>query len=90
MDEIFPAGWKIIFSSQAGAECLRATSTHHLSHLQVAQIGVGQLVELENVLANWFAKHAVVAAIVRPDHYIYGVCANANDVMQQLDALKLL
>jgi 3-(3-hydroxy-phenyl)propionate hydroxylase len=58
--------------------------------LQVAQIGVGQLVELENVLANWFAKHAVVAAIVRPDHYIYGVCANANDVMQQLDALKLL
>jgi 3-(3-hydroxy-phenyl)propionate hydroxylase len=69
---------------------LRATSTHHLPHLQVVQLGVGQLIELENVLANWFSKHDAVAAIVRPDHYIYGVCVDAQDVMHQLDTLKLL
>jgi len=90
MDEIFPAGWKVIFSKDAGSDVLSAVTNHHLPHLQVAQLGVGQLVELENVLANWFSKHAVLATIVRPDHYIYGVCINANDLAQQLDALKLL
>jgi 3-(3-hydroxy-phenyl)propionate hydroxylase len=89
MDEIFPAGWKVIFSKEAGADCLLAAADHHLPHLQVAQLGVGQLVELENVLANWFSKHAVVAAIVRPDHYIYGVCADLKDVTQRLEALRL-
>jgi len=89
MDEIFPAGWKIIFSKEAGENCLHAAAHHHLPHLQVAQLGVGQLLELENVLTNWFSKHAVVAAIVRPDHYIYGVCADLKDVAQQLEALRL-
>lgn len=89
MDEIFPAGWKIIFSKEAGENCLHAAAHHHLPHLQVAQLGVGQLLELENVLTNWFSKHAVVAAIVRPDHYIYGVCADLKDVAQQLEVLRL-
>jgi len=30
-----------------------------------------------------------VAAIVRPDHYIYGVCTNAQDIAQQLENLTL-
>jgi 3-(3-hydroxy-phenyl)propionate hydroxylase len=68
---------------------LHAAATHHLPHLQVAQLGVGQLVELENVLTNWFSKHAVVAAIVRPDHYIYGVYADLKDLARQLEALRL-
>jgi 3-(3-hydroxy-phenyl)propionate hydroxylase len=32
--------------------------------------------ELDGVLARWFARHGCHAAIVRPDHYVYGV---AND-----------
>ena len=90
MDEVYPAGWKVIFSKDAGANCERACAHHHLPHLQVAQLGVGPLIELENVLNNWFIKHAVVAAIVRPDHYIYGVCADLESVAQQLDGLKLI
>jgi 3-(3-hydroxy-phenyl)propionate hydroxylase len=90
MDEVYPAGWKVIFSKDAGANCERACAHYHLPHLQVAQLGVGPLIELENVLNNWFIKHAVVAAIVRPDHYIYGVCADLESVAQQLDGLKLI
>ena len=90
MDEVYPAGWKVIFSKDAGANCERACAHYHLPHLQVAQLGVGPLIELENVLNNWFTKHAVVAAIVRPDHYIYGVCADLESVAQQLDGLKLI
>jgi 3-(3-hydroxy-phenyl)propionate hydroxylase len=29
--------------------------------------------ELDGVLARWFARHGCHAAVVRPDHYVYGV-----------------
>ena len=90
MDEVFPAGWKVIFSKNAEPDCFSVAMHHHLPNLQVAQLGVGQLIELENVLDNWFSKHAVVAAIVRPDHYIYGVCNKLENLTQQLDELKLV
>jgi 3-(3-hydroxy-phenyl)propionate hydroxylase len=32
--------------------------------------------ELDGVVAGWLARHRVHAAVVRPDHYVYGV---AND-----------
>ena len=89
MDEIFPAGWKIIFSKEVTADCVQTASKHYLPALQLAQLGVGQLLELEGVLESWFSKYAVVAAIVRPDHYIYGVCTNAQDIAQQLENLTL-
>jgi 3-(3-hydroxy-phenyl)propionate hydroxylase len=34
-------------------------------------------VETEGVLARWFESHNCVAALVRPDHYVYGVAADA-------------
>jgi 3-(3-hydroxy-phenyl)propionate hydroxylase len=45
--------------------------------------------ETEGVLAQWFARHAVMAAIIRPDHYIYGVAAEVASLIRQLKALKL-
>jgi 3-(3-hydroxy-phenyl)propionate hydroxylase len=32
-----------------------------------------QASELDGVLARWFARHGCHAAVVRPDHYVYGV-----------------
>jgi len=42
------------------------------------------VVETEGVLAAWFAKHECVAAIVRPDHYVYGVARDAATLGEQL------
>ncbi len=39
--------------------------------------GVWCVSECEGVLSRWFARHACAAAIVRPDHYVYGVAADA-------------
>ena len=43
--------------------------------------------ETEGVLARWFAYHECTAAIVRPDHYVYGVATTAADIRRQLAAL---
>jgi len=89
MDEVYPAGWQIIFSAQAGEEFFQAAKKHHLPSVQVAQLGTAQLKETEGVLSDWYAKHAVIAAVVRPDHYIYGVYSHAMELADALEALHL-
>lgn len=44
----------------------------------------GGLQETGDVLAGWFGKHACAAAIVRPDHYVYGVASTAEELGRQL------
>jgi 3-(3-hydroxy-phenyl)propionate hydroxylase len=34
-------------------------------------------VERDGVLRDWFARHALHGAIVRPDHYVWGAAADA-------------
>ncbi|WP_407117772.1 bifunctional 3-(3-hydroxy-phenyl)propionate/3-hydroxycinnamic acid hydroxylase [Bradyrhizobium sp. LMG 9283] len=40
----------------------------------------GVLEESEGVLADWFDRHGVVAAIVRPDHYVFGTARNPAEL----------
>ena len=42
-----------------------------------AGAGPRALQERDGVAATWFARHGVHAAIVRPDHYVFGVAADA-------------
>jgi 3-(3-hydroxy-phenyl)propionate hydroxylase len=36
--------------------------------------------ERDGVLAAWFARHGIAAALVRPDHYVFGVAREAGGV----------
>ncbi|PXF29112.1 FAD-binding monooxygenase [Pokkaliibacter plantistimulans] len=83
MDQQLGHGWRLIsLADSAGAvnEQLRA-----LLSLTVARLGSDQLTEQDNVLAGWFDRHQVTAALVRPDNYVYGTAATheALQVMQQ-------
>mgnify|MGYP000057633062 FL=1 len=89
MDDVHPAGWKIVFSAKAGDDVMQAAQHHHLPVLLSLKLGSPELTEAEGVLGKWFETHDVQAVIVRPDHYIYGVCRTAQDVATQLDGLKL-
>ena len=53
----------------------------------VAAGGVLCINETDGVLARWFSRHACVAAIVRPDHYVYGVATGAEQLDAQLSLL---
>ena len=46
--------------------------------------GALSVTECDGVLARWFAQHQCAAAIVRPDHYVYGVSASAAELDQHL------
>jgi 3-(3-hydroxy-phenyl)propionate hydroxylase len=41
--------------------------------------GVMKLAEADGILAAWFERHACEAALVRPDHLVYGVARTLED-----------
>jgi 3-(3-hydroxy-phenyl)propionate hydroxylase len=51
-------------------------------------MGSGDWQECDGIVDDWFARHACVAAIVRPDHYVYGVAATAAELGSELQALQ--
>src|SRR5207244_9772153 len=47
----------------------------------------GEFEESEGVAGQWFERHGCTAAIVRPDHYVYGVAHGAAELDRQREAM---
>jgi 3-(3-hydroxy-phenyl)propionate hydroxylase len=43
--------------------------------------------ELDGVLERWFARHGCCAALVRPDHYVYGTAASGTALYELVAGL---
>jgi 3-(3-hydroxy-phenyl)propionate hydroxylase len=78
MDEVFGNGWRLV-----GAAGVDAPADGAFPGLRTVSLAAVQ--ESDGVLADWFARHGVVAALVRPDNYVYGVAASAGDMGALLD-----
>lgn len=44
--------------------------------------------EKDGVLSAWFERHGAVAALVRPDHYVFGAARNIEALRQQIADLR--
>ncbi len=89
MDDVLGSGWRLILAANAGMDAAQAARLGALPNLKVAKLGTPELTEAEGVLARWFERHGVMAAIVRPDHYVYGVTDSEQALIQQLTELRL-
>ncbi|RDI26186.1 3-(3-hydroxy-phenyl)propionate hydroxylase [Pseudacidovorax intermedius] len=77
MDALLDPGWRLVMAAgvplpEGGFDGLRILS-------------LGEQPETEGVVRDWFARHAAVAALVRPDHYVFGTAARAGDIGALLD-----
>ncbi len=87
MDDVVGCGWRLVLSRQADAELKRVVRRLVRPGLRVVQLGVDGFDEQDGVVAHWFERHRCSAALVRPDHYVYGVASAADELTAQLDAL---
>jgi len=99
-DAVVGDGWRIIFAndeplSPSLSEALRlhdirVVQLHRDAHATVAQIDhePRRIVELDEVLEKWFAKFDCIAAVVRPDHYVYGVVKDQEQLLPLLAGLS--
>lgn len=86
MDDRLGRGWRVIVASN---QPLPDPAPRALADWRIVRLGDAGFRETEGVLAQWFARHAAIAAIVRPDHYVYGVASDAAALVRQLAALRL-
>ncbi|WP_321842076.1 bifunctional 3-(3-hydroxy-phenyl)propionate/3-hydroxycinnamic acid hydroxylase [Paraburkholderia bannensis] len=80
-------------AKRIGAQLIALAPDGDVQHVQHAAVlpdtDTHRVVEIEGVLAAWFQRNECRAAIVRPDHYVYGVAADATSLaatLAQLDA----
>ncbi len=73
MDEHAGAGWRIVL----GAELATQPTPSGLMRLT---LGEGAMHDAEGVVARWMQRHACHAALVRPDHCVYGTAATADEL----------
>lgn len=88
MDDLLGAGFQLMLRHAPDAgllaswhDALAALQAQVVSFADAAPTaGVRQFIEADQVVAGWFARHGCEAALVRPDHVVYGVAAQMDQV----------
>jgi 3-(3-hydroxy-phenyl)propionate hydroxylase len=76
MDDAVGAGWRLVWRDSASA--------HDAALPGLRALALPALGEVDGVLAAWFEKHRCAAALVRPDHYVFGTAAHSAGVPELL------
>jgi 3-(3-hydroxy-phenyl)propionate hydroxylase len=96
LDTACGAGWRLVLRGDSALAQSRAIAARaaemglRLIGIALADHDAGPdvLREESGVVTSWFARHACAAAIVRPDHYVYGVAADEAALAAMLSGLK--
>ncbi len=71
MDDVLGHGWRLISTATL------ALADQALSALPGLRcLALTEQPEAEGVLQAWFERHACCAALLRPDHYVFGIASN--------------
>ena len=103
LDAAFGAGWRLCIDGRATLE-LTDAARRQIDELRLTifRIGAAQdatsaapeavrdriALELDGVMAGWFDRHGCSAAIVRPDHYVFGVARDTATLIGMLRELR--
>ena len=89
LDALAGTGWRLVVDASAD-KAWPGLDAQAAIRLPLCVVPVGgsrpqALHEQDGVLASWFKRHGCVAALVRPDHYVYGVAPTLEDIAPLLE-----
>jgi 2-polyprenyl-6-methoxyphenol hydroxylase-like FAD-dependent oxidoreductase len=93
-DAVVGAGWCIVASEPGVLDELTAAHGDAWSAIggKTAVIGkppsAGAIEDVDGTYRAWFADHSCLAAVVRPDWYLYGTACSGRELTELLDGLK--
>jgi len=84
MDELTGSGWRCVIDGR------RLSPGDDLQRLPIDPIVVGGqgLAERDGVVGHWFDRNDCTGAIVRPDHYVYGVTRSVEELRTLFEHLQ--
>ena len=80
LDDVSGHGLRLMLGAACDPEQIAALSGVRQCGAQLVHFGPGAFEEQDGLAAAWFARHGVIAALVRPDHYVYGVASSVEDI----------
>lgn len=94
MDTVAGTGWRVVLCASAdgrmdaAAQAQTEIQGKEATGMALFKLGTSGFDETDGVLARWFAQYGCQAAIVRPDHYVYGVADSAGALSAQLTVVR--
>ena len=91
LDDIAGAGLRLVTRDAAALPALRCAPARviHIGASGSAPLaGAMSVIEADDIVTRWFTRHGACAALVRPDHYVYGVAATPDDIEPLIAAFK--
>ena len=80
LDDITGQGLRLMLGAECDATAIATMASVKRSGVRVVQPGAAGYVEEDGIVADWFARHHAIAALVRPDHYVYGVASTPKEI----------
>ncbi len=100
LDRVTGYGWRLVLGAGFSGDPLElakdlegvpgcASALHLVTLMMATTLHLDALCEADGVLAAWFNRNQCLAALVRPDHYVYGVASAHSEIRQLVqDAAK--
>ena len=96
LDAVCGTGWRLVIGDGKGLALTPAIESQARElEMRVIRIGPasgpaksGMVEEADGVVAQWFGRHESAAAIVRPDHYVFGVSSDVTALAAMLAELS--
>jgi 3-(3-hydroxy-phenyl)propionate hydroxylase len=92
LDDVAGTGFRVVLDARFDVAALARRDLLPALGARIVRLGAGgepdvlAVEETEGVVAGWFRRHGCAAALVRPDHYVFGVATTAAELDAQLAA----
>jgi len=86
LDDVTGPCFRLVTDASCDSPEVRALAARH--GIRILALGNDGIRESDGLIRNWLAAAGILGALVRPDHYVFGTFASAEDAVRLLHMLQ--